>query len=188
MTATPEHSIRDIVLRLIVHDHAEVMYYFRGALDYIDEHMSDDNILRSCLQHWRYILGRWKRNLANDTTSIAHITQTLTYNSRFDSELASANDSVTEQSGRVNSNLCFSREADLDKLMKEVKSLTERVGSTFQSIISTMSLVESAKAITQAEEITKLTHLAFFFTPLTLCASIFGMNIQVSNRMRSHPE
>jgi hypothetical protein len=42
--------------------------------------------------------------------------------------------------------------------------------------------VESQKAIVQAETVSKLTGLAFFFIPLTLAASLFGMNIVVSSQ------
>lgn len=47
-----------------------------------------------------------------------------------------------------------------------------------------MSLIESKKAITQAEQVTKLTQLAFFFIPLTFVAGLFGMNVRVRNRRR----
>ena len=46
--------------------------------------------------------------------------------------------------------------------------------------MSTMAIVESQKAIAQAETITKLTNLAFFFILLTLTASIVGMKMTVS--------
>ncbi|MCJ1378602.1 hypothetical protein MMC17_001701 [Xylographa soralifera] len=68
-------------------------------------------------------------------------------------------------------------QSEFDKLTREVKSLTERSGSTFQAIMATTAIVESQKAIAQAETISKLTNLAFIFIPLTLSASIFGMNI-----------
>ena len=43
-----------------------------------------------------------------------------------------------------------------------------------------MAIVESQKAIAQAETIAKLTTLAFFSIPPTLAASIFGKNMTVS--------
>ncbi|KAI9670273.1 MAG: hypothetical protein M1831_006487 [Alyxoria varia] len=44
--------------------------------------------------------------------------------------------------------------------------------------MASMAIVESQKAIAQAESFSKLTTVAFFFIPLTLCASIFGMNFK----------
>ncbi|KAK0719322.1 hypothetical protein B0H67DRAFT_572914 [Lasiosphaeris hirsuta] len=43
-----------------------------------------------------------------------------------------------------------------------------------------MGIVESRRAIQQAEAVTKLAHLAFLFVPLTYITSIFGTNINVS--------
>ncbi|KAK7616462.1 hypothetical protein IWX50DRAFT_407774 [Phyllosticta citricarpa] len=42
----------------------------------------------------------------------------------------------------------------------------------------TMSILESDRAIIQAEEVTTLTRLAFFFIQLTYASGIFGMNIK----------
>jgi len=46
--------------------------------------------------------------------------------------------------------------------------------------MSSITIVESSRAIKQAEIITNLTQLAFFFIPLGLVAGAFGMNIKVS--------
>ena len=67
--------------------------------------------------------------------------------------------------------------------MEETKGLLSRAESTFQALMASMTMVESQKAITQAETISKLTQLAFFFIPLTLCSTIFGMNIKVSRNL-----
>ncbi|KAL8825399.1 MAG: hypothetical protein Q9191_004446 [Dirinaria sp. TL-2023a] len=174
---SPEQSIRDIVLRFMLDDHLEIMLDFREALDFIDENMFNDDVLRNCLQQWRYLFGQWKRNLANDVSSISYVTQALVYEKKLNHADHCTEGPAMKQIERTNSINHPPMQADFDKLMKEVQSLTERAGSTFQSIMSTMSIVESAKAIAQAEEISKLTNLAFFFIPLTLCASIFGMNI-----------
>ncbi|KAK8247595.1 hypothetical protein HDK90DRAFT_474830 [Phyllosticta capitalensis] len=40
-----------------------------------------------------------------------------------------------------------------------------------------MTIRESSRAISQAQEVKKLTQLAFFFTPLTFVVGIFGMNL-----------
>ncbi|KAK0631231.1 hypothetical protein B0T14DRAFT_596948 [Immersiella caudata] len=58
-----------------------------------------------------------------------------------------------------------------------MESLARRLDSSFQTLTATMSIIESGKAIQQAEEVTRLTNLAFFFIPLSLVASVFGMNV-----------
>jgi hypothetical protein len=52
-----------------------------------------------------------------------------------------------------------------------------RIDGSFQAIMSTISLIESQKAIAQAETIGKLTSLAFFFIPLSFVTGIFGIYI-----------
>jgi Mg2+ and Co2+ transporter CorA len=44
--------------------------------------------------------------------------------------------------------------------------------------MSSMSISESKKAISQAERVGKLTFLAFIFVPLSFTASFFGMNVK----------
>lgn len=180
-THTPEHSIRDMILRFLLDDHMEIMSDFREALDFTDEHMSDDEALRTCLQDWRRLLGQWKRNLSNDLRSIAYVTQSLFHKPGKDIMDQDLINLTRSRLGRINSAFTPPEQGDFDELTKEVKGLMERANSTFQAIMATMGIVESQKAIAQAETISKLTNLAFFFIPLTLCASIFGMNIKVSN-------
>ena len=184
LTQTPERGIRDMILRFVLSDHMEIMSDFREALDFIDEHISDDETLRGCLPDWRHLFGQWKRNLSNDLRSIAYISQNLLRTPHVIMEDGNL-DSKTSHLGRTNSGLRPPDQADFDKLTQDVRSLMERASSTFQAIMATMAIVESQKAIAQAETISKLTNLAFFFIPLTLCASIFGMNIKVSRTSRS---
>jgi len=48
--------------------------------------------------------------------------------------------------------------------------------------MSSMIIVESERAIRGAEVVSKLTHLAFFFIPLSLVAGLFGINVNVRIR------
>ena len=170
-----------MILRFLLDDHMEIMSDFREALDFTDEHMSDDEALGTCLQDWRHLLGQWKRNLSNDLRSIAYVTQSLFHKTGKDIIDQDLINLTTSRLGRINSAFTPPEQGDFDELTQEVKGLMERANSTFQAIMATMAIVESQKAIAQAETISKLTNLAFFFIPLTLCASIFGMNIKVSN-------
>ena len=179
LTRSPQGSIKNIILKFILDDHLEIMSDFREALDFIDEHLSDDNVLRKRVQQWRYLLGQWKSHLSSDITYISYITRVITH------ETSLNNDPTTESTGTKRSVKSLPIRADLDNLIKEMNSLTTRAKSTFQDIMATMSIVESQKAIAQAETISKLTNLAFFFIPLTLTASIFGMNFTVNSNTHS---
>jgi len=58
--------------------------------------------------------------------------------------------------------------------------MMQRVKGTYQAFMSAMSILENERAIAQAEVVTRLTNLAFFFIPLSFVAGVFGMNITVS--------
>ncbi|RPA80922.1 hypothetical protein BJ508DRAFT_327014 [Ascobolus immersus RN42] len=53
-----------------------------------------------------------------------------------------------------------------------------RVREVSGMLMSTLSIIESQKAIDEAESVTKLTEMAFFFLPLGFSASIFGMQVK----------
>ncbi|KAK7539213.1 hypothetical protein IWX47DRAFT_849193 [Phyllosticta citricarpa] len=57
-------------------------------------------------------------------------------------------------------------------------SVQRHFESTVPALIGVMSIIESRKAIKHAEEVTKLTQLAFFFIPLNFVVGIFGMNFE----------
>jgi len=65
-------------------------------------------------------------------------------------------------------------------------SRTERLSSQCQAqlalLMNRAMIVESNKAIGQAQEATKLTRLAFVFVPLSFTASICGMNLAIHRK------
>lgn len=179
LTKSPESSIRDIILRFVLDDHMNVMSELREVLDFIDEHMSDDDILRICLQDWRNLLGRWKSSLSRDIGSITYLTQKFLSEPGIGKNDVNAVDSSLNPICRNSTSLRPTVQADFNKLRQGVNSLAERARSTFQALMATMAIVESQKAIVQAESLSRLTSLAFFFIPLMFISSIIGMNIVV---------
>lgn len=162
-----QYNARDAVLRFMIRDHSQVMYDVRELLDFIDEYMSNDQFLRASIQHWRGLFGQWRRNTANDLDYLAYILRILRL------EASHVADTVTTAKRPPPI-------AEFERLSVDVNMLKDRAGSTFQAIMAKMGIVESQKAIVQAETISKLTNLAFFFIPLTLCSTVLGMNIKVS--------
>ena len=65
-------------------------------------------------------------------------------------------------------------------LSSVAKEAGERVERTFQSVASTMSILESKSAIAEAHSVGRLTELAFIFVPLSFVSSFFGMSVKVS--------
>ena len=158
-----EHEIKSLIAQLDIDDHLETMSDFRDALDYIDLNMTDNEILRHHVQHWRLLYGQWKKHLSSDISSIAY----------FHHAVARTDTPRTHALQNLNT-------IELGQLLPEVKALSKRAVLTFTAIMATMSIIESQEAIAQAKIVSKLTNLAFFFIPLTLSASVFGMNIAVS--------
>lgn len=64
-------------------------------------------------------------------------------------------------------------------LLNHIENSKDRVERLSNALVSTMSILESKKAISEAESISRLTELAFFFIPLSFTTSIFGMQIKV---------
>ena len=62
-------------------------------------------------------------------------------------------------------------------LLDSITSLTDGMQ---QTVLSIVSVLESRRAIEEANNIGKLTQLAFFFIPLTFVAGLFGMDVIVS--------
>jgi hypothetical protein len=67
---------------------------------------------------------------------------------------------------------------DFAELLDRTDRLCESCTETLSLIVNGAMLRESQKAIERADNQSRLTVLAYFFLPLTLVASIFGMNVK----------
>ena len=68
---------------------------------------------------------------------------------------------------------------DYQELLSRSIQLTERCTMGIQTMMNKAMVLESQKAIEQAERVKKLTLLASFFIPLSFTASFFGMNLEI---------
>ncbi|MCJ1382414.1 hypothetical protein MMC17_005527 [Xylographa soralifera] len=66
---------------------------------------------------------------------------------------------------------------DYEYLLSRTVALSERCRRGMTVIMSNATIAESKRAIAQAEEVTKLTRLAFLFIPVSFTTSFFGMNL-----------
>ncbi|KAH0548619.1 hypothetical protein GP486_007837 [Trichoglossum hirsutum] len=167
----PAATTRDILLRFILDDHMEILPRLSLALDYIDENMWDNSILRSHLEHWRIFFGLWRKLLWHYARAFEYIINNC--------DLTQCACTIVTATAANNDGRYRDMRPEFATLAKDINNIKTRVDSTFTAIMSTMGIVESQKAIAQAETISQLTNLAFFFIPLTLTAGIFGMNIVV---------
>jgi Mg2+ and Co2+ transporter CorA len=67
-------------------------------------------------------------------------------------------------------------QGDFCHLLERAEHVAARCLEGIEIIINAVQLEEARKGIRQGEEMHRLTILAFFFLPLSLVASIFGMN------------
>lgn len=69
---------------------------------------------------------------------------------------------------------------DLAELLPDLDAIRAEVIETSNSLTSTMSIIESERAISEAGSVSRLAELAFLFVPLSISGSIFGMQMKVS--------
>lgn len=146
-----------LIRESVTRDESSVLSALDRSLDEIDLTMSQDILIRHDLLQWKGLLSRWRNLLFHQTKSLKRLQKSI--------------DLKTEDE--------FSAQL-FTEILEENHTLRERVDSVAQSLMSTMSIVESERVIQQTEAVSKLTSLAFFFIPLTLVASLFGMNVVVS--------
>lgn len=153
----------NLLFHFMVNDWTSVLREMDKFLDEVDTLMSDNDTLQKKLVTWRIILGSWRKNLVDDggkiRTTLAAIKQQETI--KEEQSIGSFNSSFGE-------------------LLNHVESLKDRTERSFSALMSSIAIVESQRAISQAESISRLTELAFLFIPLGFATSTFGMQIQVS--------
>lgn len=66
---------------------------------------------------------------------------------------------------------------DYDALFARTTTLRDRCRSQINDLVTQTMLAESKKAIIQANEVTKLTRMAFVFIPMSFTCGLFGMNV-----------
>jgi Mg2+ and Co2+ transporter CorA len=67
---------------------------------------------------------------------------------------------------------------DYERLVHHLQLLSVHCNSTSSLLQSSINSLEAQKSMEQTTEVNKLTKLAFIFLPVSLIASIFGMNIR----------
>ncbi|KXX75538.1 Endo-1,4-beta-xylanase A [Madurella mycetomatis] len=156
-------EISNALLEIILEDELAVLTKINESLDSIDLSMASDDFLSKAMYTWRDRFGRWRNLLSSTRNSVEYLSCAQQV---WD---AAAGSDPLGLTGRLRS------------LQGHVHSTCSRIDSTFQAFASTMSIVESRRAIQQAETVTKLTRLAFFFVPPTLITGVFGANINEFN-------
>lgn len=178
---------------LVAEDWNSVLSEMIHTLDEMDRKMSDNVALRRNVQAWRRLLCSWRVSLLEYSTRLQQAINLLRRTLGLD---YAALPTTMEELGLHLRNdqslqdLQSTLDVGLSSKLGETLALYEalhvglvkvesRVNLSFQVLMSSMSIIESEKAIVQGAAITKLTELAFFFIPLSFAAAFFSMQVQV---------
>ena len=159
----------DFLFAIVQKDTLNTLRLMDQALAQIKRDVLDDNLIQQRLMKWRSLLERFDaelRSLEKSLSKFAIFIAPLISSSRDDEVGTTSSPLVTD----------LLRESKI-----EIANFRHRATSFHQSLMANMSIVESKRGITEAESVTKLTELAFFFIPLTFSASVFSMQVKELN-------
>ena len=158
----------DCLFAIIQNDIMNTLRLMNQALTQIGRDALDDTLTQQRLIVWRSLLHRFDADLRTTEESVRSFAQLI-------SSLKKANHPRDPQTNVTLSPLV----KDLQQTcVIGIANLRQRTQSTHKSLMASMSIVESKRGIAEAESVTKLTELAFFFIPLTFSASIFSMQVK----------
>jgi len=158
----PAKFARSIIAHMVCQDLSDLLRSISSVLDCIEWRLHDDVVLQSAMPAWRGFLGTWRNASYHQSALFERLIDWFPPENTKESVAA------------------LKLEQNLRRVKGEVDRLSKRMEATFQALMSSITIVESSRAVKQAEMVTKLTQLAFFFIPLSLVAGAFGMNINVS--------
>ena len=192
LSCADNKSALRLVFTLAQRDTTQCLHQLQKRASQIESALLDDVIVGESLDLWR----RW---LNKSQTILVEIEKELTtyldkwscevrkvpsptqrWTSRF---LAYQEPHVNPVSmffrGLAPEQELFETRKMLQLVSREINGTRSTIEHTTSSLRTTMSLIESRRAISEAESVTKLTELAFLFIPLSFAASFFSMPLDV---------
>ena len=157
----------ECLFTVIQNDTANTLWHMDLALQEIGQHTLDETLIQQRLVHWRLLLERFGNELQQLEDSLCRFAE-------FIGGSGTPYYHIDDGSNRHKSQV----EKLLESSVSQIKSLRQRTTRSHKSLMANMSIVESKRGIAEAESVTKLTELAFFFIPLTFSASIFSMQVK----------
>jgi CorA-like Mg2+ transporter protein len=156
---------------IIRKDLLEFMKLLHNILDKIGSEILDDMTMEDRLTIWRQIITRAELELPEIRRSMVEFFAFL----RPPGHHSAAPGQNTE-------------DEFLNKYLQEclasIEGTIQRLKAVSMSLTSNMALLDSRRSIAEAQNVTRLTELAFLFIPLTFAATLLGMQIdQFENRV-----
>ncbi|KAF2471800.1 uncharacterized protein BDR25DRAFT_303198 [Lindgomyces ingoldianus] len=178
---------------MIAQDWNLVLSQMSLTLDEIDTKMSDNIMLQENALAWRRLLCSWRVSLVEYATRIEESKQVLRAQMSVRMQPSSSTLVGTASTIEISRRPTPSNIEDVaNRSLEDVQSILylyqvltdgvrkieQRVDRSFQAIMSSMSIIESERAITQGVAIARLTELAFIFIPLSFAAAFFSMQVK----------
>ena len=163
----------EFLFAIIQNDTMNTLRHMDIALQDIGQLILDDTLIQQRLLHWRLLLERFETELQQLEVSLRGFANFIDI---YRVPRGSDNEQLDERTPSV--------EKLLEQGVSQIRSLRQRTNRSHKSLMANMSIVESKRGIAEAESVTKLTELAFFFIPLTFSASIFSMQVKELNASR----
>lgn len=183
-TRNPITLVREAISRIVCEDITNILRDMGRSLDTIELELHNDETLQKAMPMWREQLGKWKNALFHQGRSIKQMMENSAALNGRPVGKSTAGDGDAEVSTSIPHTTATSDSQNLERKLKrigdDVKNTYSRIESTFQALMSSITIIESKRAIKEAESVSRLSQLAFFFIPLSLVASLFGINVNVS--------
>ncbi|KAK8188801.1 uncharacterized protein BKA78DRAFT_158982 [Phyllosticta capitalensis] len=165
------------ICQIALDDEYEILTHIEEDLGRIDLEIGFENMgfgfgreRRTKINELKVCMGRWRRHILS-RHNLQRCMERITEAVAKREEAEAINTPSGEEDVQCLKGALSGFGSKLDGTLRHFES-------TFSALIGTMSINESTRALQEAEEITKLTQLAFFFIPLTFVAGIFGMNVK----------
>ncbi|KAF2093732.1 hypothetical protein NA57DRAFT_61435 [Rhizodiscina lignyota] len=155
---TPDSLDLTIVTALlwVIHrDTTGFLHFVSNALEEIGLGSTDDHLMQTRLAHWRSLISRFQVALPELRTSLEAFVR------------------LVQDSGQQQGIIS---EFIPDTLM-QIDILIEQNEKSYAAVRADMAVLESKRAIAEAESVSKITELAFVFIPLTFITGAFSMQI-----------
>ena len=171
----PDHyfGILNPLFQIIRQDALSLVKLLHKTLDDINAEILDEDKMEENLSLWRELITRSQLELRELRKSMA------SFFSFF--RVLDVGAQSTRPEPQIDPRKDIS--SGFSDISKQIDETLQRLSIASSSLTSNMALLDSRRSIAEAQAVTKLTELAFFFIPLTFAASLFGMQIeQFENR------
>jgi hypothetical protein len=143
------------LLWIIHRDVVGFLYFVSTVLEEIGLNATDDYLIQKRLTHWRHLITRFQTELPAMKMSIKNFFEFV---SQYQSlELA---------------------KGFIQQTLNHIDDLIEQNEKSYAALRADMALLESKRAIDQAESVGKITELGFIFIPISCIAALFSMQVQ----------